>query len=86
MDLLPALQILSTDGRVIVQQGLAQHRICLVDDAVVEGRQALGVLVVRTGAELQEGFHRLEVVALDRSMHRRQALLRPVVEEGAAIH
>lgn len=85
MNFLPALEILRSYRRVIVQQRLAEHRVGLVNDAVVERRQALRVLVIRTGAELQERFHRLQAVSLDGAMHRRQALLRPVVQQSAAV-
>lgn len=38
MNFLPALEILSSYRRVIVKQRLAEHRIGLIDDAVIERR------------------------------------------------
>lgn len=71
MNFLPALQILRSYRRVIVKQRLAEHRIGLVNDAVVERRQALRVLVIRTSTQLQQGLDRLQAVSLDGAMHRR---------------
>lgn len=71
MNFLPALEILRSYRRVIVKQCFAEHRIGLVNDTVIERRQALRVLVIWTSAELQERFHRLQAVPLDGAVHRR---------------
>lgn len=70
MNFLPALEILRSYRRVIVKQRLAEHRIGLVDDAVIERRQTLGILVIRTGTQLQKCFHRLQTVPLNGAVHR----------------
>lgn len=54
MDLLPSLEILRSDGRVIVQQTLANLRVGLLDDAQIERRQSAGVFVVWRCAKLQQ--------------------------------
>ena len=86
MHFLPPLQILGADGRVVVEQRLAEHRVGLVYNAVVEGRQSFGVLVIGAGAELEQRLHRLQAVPLDGAVHRRQALLRSIVQQRAAVH
>lgn len=53
MNFLPALEVLRSYCRVVVKQRLAEHRIGLVNNAIVKRRQAFRILVIRTGAQLQ---------------------------------
>lgn len=53
MNFLPTLEVLRSYCRVVVKQRLAEHRIGLVNNAIVERRQALCILVIRTGAQFQ---------------------------------
>lgn len=86
MNFLPALEILSSYRRMIVKQRLAEHRIGLVNDAVIERRQALGILVIRTSTQLQKRLHRLQTVPFNGAVHRRQAFLRSIVQESTTVH
>lgn len=86
VDLLPPLRVLRPDDRVVVQQRLAQHGVDVGVHGQVERREALGVLVVGRGAQVQQRLHRLEVVLLDGAVHGRGAVARAVVEQRAAVH
>lgn len=86
MHFLPALQILSAYRRVIVKQRFAEHWVGFVDDAVVERRQSLAVLVIGAGAKLQQRLHSLQTVSLDGAMHRRQTFLRSIIQQRSAVH
>jgi len=71
MNFLPALEILSSYRRVIVKQRLAEHRIGLVNDAIIERRQALSILVIRTSTQLQKRLYRLQTIPFNGAVHRR---------------
>lgn len=86
MHFLPSLQILGAYGRVVVEQRFAQHRVGFVDDAVVERRQPLRVLVIGAGAQLEQRLHCFQAVPLDGPVHRGQALLRPIIQQRATVH
>lgn len=86
MHFLPSLQILGAYRRVVVEQRFAQHRIGFVDDAVVERRQALRVLVIGARAELEQRLHSFQTVPLHGAMHRRQTLLRSIIQQRATVH
>lgn len=86
MHFLPSLQILGAYRRVVVEQRFAQHRIGFVDDAVVERRQTLRVLVIGACAELEQRLHSFQTVPLHGAMHRRQTLLRSIIQQRATVH
>lgn len=67
--LLPALQVLSAGGGVVVEERLGELRIGVVRDGEVEGREALAVLVVGGRAQLQEGLHRFKTLVLHGAVH-----------------
>ena len=53
VNLLPALEVLSTNGRVVMEQHLAEDHVRGLHHAQVERGQALRVLVVGAGAKLK---------------------------------
>ena len=85
MNFLPALEILSSYRRMIVKQRLAEHRIGLVNDTIIERRQALGILVIWTSTQFQKRLYRLQTVPFNSTVHRCQALFRSIVQESTAI-
>lgn len=86
MNFLPTLQVLRPNARVVMKKSLAEHGVGLVDDAVVQRSQTLRVLVIWTSPEFQQRLDRFQTVLFHRAMHRRQTLLRSIVQERSAIH
>lgn len=58
VDLVPAVLVLAADGRALVQEQLAAVGVAPDDGRVVQRREPVAVLVVRGGAELQEGLEK----------------------------
>ena len=84
--LLPPLQVLGSNVRVVMEQGLCDAGVGVDgDDAMVERGQVLAVSVVRTGSQLQHRPHRLDVVADHGPVHPSAPVLGPEVKYRSSI-
>ena len=69
VNLLPSLQILSTNVSVVMEQRLCDARVSVHGDAVVQGGQVLAVPVVGGGPQLQHCPDCLNIVSRHCSVH-----------------
>ena len=85
MNLLPALEVLSSSHGVVVQESLGDDGVRHLDDGVVERGEVLAVPVVGRGPQLQHCPHGLQVVGAHGPMHGCAAISRPEVQDGSTI-
>ena len=85
VNLLPSLQILSTNVSVVMEQRLCDARVSVHGDAVVQGGQVLAVPVVGGGPQLQHCPHCLNVVGAHRPVHGCAPILGSKVKNGSSI-
>ena len=85
MNLLPALEVLSSRHGVVVQESLGDDGVRHLDNGVVERGEVLAVPVVGRGPQLQHCPHGLQVVGCDGAVHGRAPVSRPEVQDGSTI-
>ena len=85
MNLLPALEVLSSRHGVVVQESLGDDGVRHLEDGVVEGGEVLAVPVVGGGPQLQHGPHGLQVVGRDGAVHGGAPVPRPEVQDCSSI-
>ena len=85
VNLLPSLQILSTDVSVVMEQCLCDAGVGVHGDAVVQRGQVLAVSVVGRSSQFQHCPHSLNVVCPHCSVHRRASILGSKVQDCSSI-